>query len=289
MYSVWSDEIVFSQGAFRSTALGEIIDLGMVYAVDGLPQEFTDELIKASQVVDVPHTWRVRQVADVSEVGKSDLKLGREVLAVDVAELGANIICYLAKAEGEFRFVAAGAIRSKLNRNFESIRYPVVSRAVVHPELRGRGIGSMIVEHRLTAALTYFGERPNAIHFATESPQILAAADRFAAKNGQHYIKLGSESLEVVDGTHKVDDYLFVLPRYQKLLSDCAAELQSAEVMAHDFQHRFRLFLEQGIEGASGDALKQELLEVDEPTYSRHIDTLSEFFVVRDNIGASDH
>jgi len=288
MFGQWQHSLKVGQETFRCDVIeGELLDrseFNKVYALDGLPKVFLDDLVKASQVIDVPQTWRIKQLDSIDQVTNEILELGRQAIERDIKEFGTNIISYVAETDSEQVFVAAGAIRSKLNPEFENVQFPVVSRAVVHPNYRGQGIGSLIVIHRLSAALTYFDLPPKAIHFATESKKIISSVNRFEKSSGLKFIYIGDEQYSTNDGTHKETDYLCILPDYKKDLLSAAAHCGG------EYKKDFELFISEGVNAFSGDDLEMRFQEFVvsnqlDQTHPSYI-LLSEFFNVRQNIGA---
>ena len=246
-----------------------------IYAIDGLPARFERDLIAASQVCDVPHTWRVQQCESVDDVTPELLKRGKAALDADRKERNASIICYVGVTPAYVGFAAAGAIRNKLTKSYLNNAFPVISRAIVHPHFRGKRLGTMIVEHRAKLLIHgYFGVPPKAIHFGTESPKVLQSIKSVERDEGVKFVYIGDERYTTADGTHTVNDYLCFMPDYQKAL------LAACEPLPQ-FRDRLALFMSEGVSAVSGDALAAEFETLrgalDEPAQA----LLAEMFEVR--------
>jgi GNAT superfamily N-acetyltransferase len=260
---------------------------------------FRRDIVRAAQVCDVPHTWRVKQCAAESDVTQDVLDQGLAVLAKDERERGARIITFIATigpTGEEYEFLAAGAIRNKLTREYEDEAYPVISRAVVAPKYRGRGLGSLLVEHRLKAALRMFSKKPKAIHFATESEKMRHAFGKVAAEVGLSFVYIGDEQYETADGMHTVHDYLAYMPWYQEELRRLCEQLLSNSKLpgaVTEFWDALSLFMKEGVTSVSGAELERKLsalrssLKPDNAS-NRVVEALQEVLKIRAIIGARD-
>jgi hypothetical protein len=272
-----------------------------IFAVDGLPRRFEDDLVRSSQVCDVPHTWRVSECASELDVTEEVLARGRAVLRRDQTELNARIVTYVgfeAPDSSEPLFLAAGAIRNKLSRAFESSEFPVVSRAIVRPKFRGRGLGSFIVEHRMKAVLnSFFGIRPKAIHFGTESEKILHAVKKVEREENIGFVYIGDERYTATDGTHVVHDYLCFLPWFQEhLLEQCDVVSKGCDPgRSAVFRETLSVFMTRGVRHARGADLEECFREIRDQAAAgadartnQAIAAIEELFAVRREIGAED-
>ena len=86
-----SQTISIENSNFRVDLLDEVDNVGQVIAIHGLPDCLVPALARISQVVEVPHTWRVRQVPSVEEVTESDISLVANVLRHDQEVMGAHL------------------------------------------------------------------------------------------------------------------------------------------------------------------------------------------------------
>ncbi|MCB0352330.1 MAG: GNAT family N-acetyltransferase [Bdellovibrionales bacterium] len=278
----------FDGKEFRVESVGESylerVGFPEIIAVDGVPAQIADELVRSAQVCDVPHTWCVKRLSSIEEVTPEILARGKKVLEEDRDKFGSRIFCYVGIRGDEKVFLAAGAIRDKLTQSFYNPSFPVVSRAVVSPQFRGKGLGSLIVEHRMEATLRYFDVRPKAIHFATESPQILHSVRKFEKKHGFRFLYIGDERYSTEAGTFSVNDYLCPLPDYKESLFQELSQFQSE--LPVGFAERFECFLREGSNGVSGDALADEINSLCVKGVT--VPLLQEFFLVRKTIGARD-
>jgi hypothetical protein len=271
-----------------------------LFALDGLPSLFENDLVRASQVSDVPHTWRVKQCSSENEVTEEVLQNGLQALRKDFAELGTRVMTYLAPVGGgAFEFLAAGAIRDKLTRAYHNEQFPVVSRAIVAPKHRGKGLGTVIVEHRMKAVMRYFAKRPKAIHFGTESEKILHAVKKVEQDEGIKFVFIGVEQYASSDGTHEVHDFLAFLPWYRaSLLKDCERlGAASSDVNAFSaFGAQLTKFMEAGVSAVSGRELEASFRGAAGKLVSGKLTAeersslaaLEEVFVVKKMIGAMD-
>ncbi len=266
-----------------------------IYAVNALPPIFIDALVRAAQVCAVPHTWRVKEYQTEAEVPPDIVRQGRVVLEKDQTALGAHIITYMGEQNGEQIFLAAGAIRDHLTRDFHNPLFPVVSRAVVAPAWRGKGLGKMIVEHRFKAVLNYFGHMPNAIHFATENERILKAIKHVERDTELRFVHIGNETYAAADGVYSVSDYLCFLPEYQRVLLKACDVLAKPVPLTAEFKASLKLFMANGIEVIKGSTLEQQFYTVREAakklssadvTIQPALQTIAEFFTVKTKIGA---
>jgi len=304
-FGQWLTTLTFDDGNFRADQISEpyLSRSGFkeLYAVDGIPQRFVERLVTAAQVCDVPHTWRVHRCETEDQVTDEIRQAGSAALSKDIEVMGTHIISYLGRnPEGPYTFLAAGAIRNKLTSSFLNHEFPVVSRAIVAPAHREKGIGSLIVEHRMKIVLRgYFGTQPKAIHFGTESEKILHTVRRIEQEEGIRFVHIGDEQLTVSDGTHTVHDYLCFLPWYQQMVLKACDLLQAhpGELsLPHGFKEQLSRFMTEGITGASGDALEQALMQVaasldsaaPNSGASSALSLLQELFDVRNKIGARD-
>src|SRR5262249_38984335 len=122
VYGAWSEQLTLDGENFGADIMdavyAERAGFDKIYAVNGLPARYTDDLVRMAQVCDVPHSWRVKQCKHLDEVTPEILALGREELARDRADYHANVITYFgARAGGELIFLSAGAVRDKLSRD----------------------------------------------------------------------------------------------------------------------------------------------------------------------------
>jgi GNAT superfamily N-acetyltransferase len=270
-----------------------------IYAINEVPSQFEAALITASQVCDVPHTWRVKQCNTESEVTTEILALGKQILDKDRKELNAHIFAYLGQvnsSKNEFEFLAAGAIRNKLTKDYQNNEYPVVSRAIVSPTHRGKGIGSLIVEHRIKTCLNYFGVKPKAIHFGTESKKILHSIKNIEQELDLKFVYIGDEVYQATDGDHTVNDYLCFLPWFKQALLSACDELKSisnAPNTVNAFKSSLELFCNSGIEQVTGAQLAELFNQMSSSLAITNLPNksfalISEVFLVKSKIGAED-
>jgi GNAT superfamily N-acetyltransferase len=300
-YGLWPKKLVLGEKEFPvediEPSYVQRAGLQHIIAVNGLPDEYVIALVTAAQVCDIPHTWCVRRCSAESEVTADILDLGLRALAADREQMNAHIIAYLGLAQGEnsYRFLAAGAIRDKLTRDYRNEEFPVVSRAVVAPAYRGKGLGSLIVEHRMKAAFHYFKKRPKAIHFGTESEKILTSIKRIEREKNLRFVHIGNERYTSVGGTHTVTDYLCFLPWYQEELLNACDTLNRIVGTAQNsdaFRDKLRLFMTQGVSAVSGAELenlyRHSRGSSAEAEHNPSIALLDELFFVKHKIGAED-
>ena len=302
----WQEKIVIDGQTFRAELIDPSLagrsELGNICALDGLPSKFVADLVRSAQVVDMPHMWRAKEVSSIDKVTDEIFARGKKAIETDISELGANIITYLAEAGGEsdgYKFLAAGAIRDKLTRDFQSEEFPVVSRAVVKPDLRGRGLGSMILTHRLYATLKpYFSLAPKAIHMGTESEKILHILSNFEKDTELRYVHIGNEHLDSPDGVHLVRDYLCFLPAYQEeILNACDVLASKSDSVNLTLRDLFKQFMDKGVSVVLSAEIETEykrivsLLESEnslDDVAQKAIGLIDEFFLVKTKIGAED-
>ncbi|MCB0328167.1 MAG: GNAT family N-acetyltransferase [Bdellovibrionales bacterium] len=273
-----------------------------IIAVDGLPSVFEEALLRAAQVCDVPHTWCVKECKSEDEVTPEILATAKTVLHNDKKDYNARIITYLGipldASKDELLFLAAGAIRNKLTKEYENDEFPVVSRAVVAPAYRGKGLGSLIVEHRMLSALRYFTKPPKAIHFATESAPIFTAVKHAEKLLGSPFVHIGTEQYQTRVGLLQVMDFLCFLPQYRaSLLAACRTLDNFNTLKQPHLEVLFEQFMSRGVGSVSGKELEVALSQVskivgDSGTASSLLaDALSalyEVLTVREIIGAKD-
>jgi GNAT superfamily N-acetyltransferase len=271
-----------------------------ICAINGLPPQFENALIRASQVCDVPHTWRVKECRAENEVTNEILQDGKRALDEDRTARGSHIITYVGKNSGDYEFLAAGAIRDKLTTDYHNPEYPVVSRAIVAPAHRGKGLGSLIVEHRFKAVLRFFGARPKAIHFGTESEKILHAIKKVEQDEGLKYVHIGYETYTAFDGPHVIADYLCFMPWFQtELLAACdvLAEALDAHALLHEFKEKLNLFMTSGITQVTNKQLADLFQIISQTTGAiskqsaktrQALHLINEVSLIKDQIGAAD-
>lgn len=301
-YGLWPETFLIDGESYKA----ELVDpsyakkagFEKIYAVHGLPPRFEDPLIRASQVCDVPHTWRVKECKSEDEVRDEIMMAGRDALNRDRKELNSYIITYVGDLTGSgktYEFLAAGAIRDKLTRDYHNEEYPVVSRAIVAPKYRGKSLGSLIVEHRFKAVLHFFSKKPKAIHFGTESEKILHSVKKVEQEEGLKYVYIGNEEYAAFDGTHTVTDFLCFMPWFQEKLLKSCDELKSSTKLPdilQEFREKLALFMTSGIEKVSGSYLEELFHKVsssvdsNQKTNALHL--LEEVFIVKRKIGAAD-
>jgi|GEM_PF-6980371 len=304
-FGTWLTSLTFEDGQYRADRILDpyLLRSGFkeLYAIDGIPQYFIERLVTAAQVCDVPHTWRVHQCQSEDQVTDEIKELGYDALVQDIKVMGTHIISYFGKNPNEpYTFLAAGAIRNKLTSSFLNPEFPVVSRAIVAPAHREKGLGSLIVEHRMKIVLRgYFGTRPKAIHFGTESAKILHTVKRVEQEEGIKFVHIGDEQLTIFDGTHTVHDYLCFLPWYQEMILKACDLLEThpGEIsLPHGFKHQLSRFMTEGVTGASGDTLEYAVMQAAASLDSSALKSgassalvvLQELFEVRNKIGARD-
>ena len=303
LYGSWKEEISIDGESFRAdlvdASYAERAGLSKIYAIKGMPAKFEVPIIKASQVCDVPHTWRVKECGTEDEVTEKILALGREALETDIKLRRSHITTYVGIQDGpgdDYIFLAAGAIRDKLTSDYQNEEFPVVSRAIVAPAYRGKGLGSLIVEHRFKAVLKYFSKPPKAIHFGTESEKILHSIKKVEREENLKYVYIGNEEYETFDGVHVVKDYLCFMPWFQELLlkaCDTLKEISSSPNIVQEFRDKLLWFMTSGIEKVSGSELKKLFENVAESVnhsspYKDTLQNIAEIFMVKDKIGAMD-
>jgi GNAT superfamily N-acetyltransferase len=299
-YGEWSEELEIDGERYAADRIDQSFakraGVSGIYAINGAPLRFRREIVRSAQVCDVPHTWRVKQCATESEVTPDVIEQGLVVLANDEHQRGARIITFVAPSNQGYEFLSAGAIRNKLTREYQDDAYPVISRAVVAPKYRGKGLGSLLVEHRLKAAQRLFSKKPKAIHFATESDKMRHAFSKAAAEQGLTFVYIGDEQYETADGVHTVHDYLAYMPWYQaELLNFCEQLLGMAtsQSAVNEFRDALRLFMQHGVAMVSGSELAQRLatLKSSLPSNAQTIKALEAFhevLTIRGIIGAKD-
>lgn len=306
-YGLWKERIEIGGQLYHADLVDQHYSqragFSKIYALNGLPPQFAEDLIRASQICDVPHTWRVKECQSENEVTEDILKQGKEVLDRDMKELHAHVITYLGNRESQsntYEFLAAGAIRDKLTRDYQNEQYPVVSRAVVAPTHRGKSLGSLIVEHRMKAVLHYFCKKPKAIHFATDSKKILHSVKKVEQEEGLEFVYIGDERYQAADGTHTVHDFLCFLPWFrEKLLEACGClqDYTNSRPILEEFKDKLDLFTKKGLEGISGahlEALFEKAVnsldtqsEIQEDARNAR-QLIEEVFLVKRKIGAGD-
>lgn len=305
-YGSWRESLTIGGETFRADLVDDAYagkaGVARILAVNGLPALFEGDLVRASQVCDVPHTWRIKEFRSEEEVTPEVLEQGKAALHRDRRELNAHIITYLGDREGngDLEFLAAGAVRNKLTRDFESAEFPVVSRAIVAPRHRGKGLGSLIVEHRMKIILAeFFGIRPKAIHFGTESKKILHSVKKVEQAIGANFVYIGDEKYTASDGTHTVHDFLCFLPWYRRSLAEACDALERVSgtpAAVAEFRRLLMLFAERGIEGTLGAALEESFhaarkslsVGADSENAADALRRLEEVFFIKRKIGASD-
>ena len=303
-YGSWRESLEIDGVRYRADLIerqyADGAGFSSIYAIDGLPPRFETAALTAAQVCEVPHTWRVQECKGIADVTQELLQQAKQKLDADRASYNACVVCYVGArgdSAAELVFVAASAVRNKLTRDYLNDRFPVISRAIVHPEYRGKRLGSMLVEHQAKILLRgYFGCVPSGIHFGTESERFLSSARNVEREEKIKFVYIGDEQYETADGVHTVHDFLCFLETYQASLSAaCDAILMgSADPQpVVQFKRQLRQFMASGIEQVSGDALedlfRQIIPALDEQESTRAAqEQLEELFVVKSKIGATD-
>ena len=265
---------------FETTALGAVEGVGQVTAIHGLPESLIGDLARISQVVDVPHTWRVKQAASVDEVTDDTISEAIRVINADQSDLGAHIFCYVRQIDGDPELVAAGAIRNKLTKSVRLDEFPVCSRALVAPELRGRGLGRAIIRHRIDVARNFFGVSAKAVYFGSRSEKVVDVWSNFAAEINWTFFHLGEGRLEGADGVHVMQEYFLLNPNYEDKL------LQEASLISSTLAEGLASYFLGGASEVSADNLASEVSNAQ--IAGQQLDALVEFFEVREIIGAKD-
>ena len=301
-YGTWGETITIDALEFKADLIegsyAERAGFDKIFAIKGLPDKFENDLIRAAQVCDVPHTWRVRELSSEDEVTSEMLSLGKQALDRDRKELNAHIFTYLGfnARSSTYTFLAAGAIRDKLTRTYQNEEFPVVSRAIVAPKYRGKGLGNLIVDHRMKAVLHYFSMRPKAIHFGTDSKKILRAIQKVEKEEKISFVYIGDEQYTASDGIHTVNDYLCYLPWYREELlraCDTLSHLTTDKESVQKFRSALELFTLQGVKGVLGATL-EELFKKVSSTVVKNTESegalklLEEVFFIKEKIGAED-
>jgi GNAT superfamily N-acetyltransferase len=286
-YGKWKEKLTFD---------GELCSADLI---EDSYAKLIDSVVRAAQVSDTPHTWRVKECSSESEVTPQMLEKGREVLARDQEVMHAHIVTYVGDPDGSgrsYRFLGAGAIRDKLTRDYQNDAYPVISRAVVAPSERGKGIGSLLVEHRMKAVLHRAGAKPKAIHFGTESQRIVHSAQNVERDEGIKYVYIGDEQYTSTDGTHTVHDYLCFLPWFQnELLAACDRLKQNSKTPAlvDELKQNLAGFMQNGVKAVLGAKLRKSFETaaasiVATAKTAADLAMIQEIFVVKAKIGAED-
>ncbi len=270
-------EIEIDSQTFTSDELGLIEGVGEVIAIHGLPESLTTELATMAQVVDVPHTWRIKQADSVDEVDEETIAEAIKVIRDDELHLGANIFCYVFQTEVGLELVAAGALRNKLNMDVQLNDFPVSSRAIVAPHLRGRGLGKAIIRHRIDLARDWFGVPAKAIYFGSRAEKVVDVWTKYGFKIGWKMFHLGEGRIESGDGVHVMQEYFLLNPDYERKL------LSEAESLGNSFVESLEMYFKNGAREISADNLADEVSQAGES-----LPSLTEFFSVRSIIGAKD-
>jgi GNAT superfamily N-acetyltransferase len=302
-YGEWQHELVIDGEKYRADEIERhhAVRAGVarIFAIFGTPPRFRREIVRAAQVCEVPHTWRVKECTSESEVTPQLIEQGLSVLSNDEQQRGVRIVTYVAQSSlnaSEYEFLGAGAVRNKLTRDYENDAFPVISRAVVAPAHRGKGLGSLLVEHRLKAVQRIFSTISKAIHFGTESDKMLHAFRKAARELNLTFVYIGDEQYEATDGVHTVHDYLAYLPWYQEVLltaCDALGALSTDAQRAEDFKRRLALYMLEGVERSSGNELERsfEALKstlTPSPRCNAAIESVQELFTIRNIIGVQD-
>lgn len=303
-YGRWSESLTIGDIQFRADRIDEGVakraGFAVMFALRGLPISFEDNLVRAAQVCDVPHTWRVKECQSEGDVTAELLAAGKDVLARDRLSLGSSVVTYVGSTSehhNSFEFVAAGAIRNRLTKDFENDQFPVVSRAIVAPKFRGKGIGTLIVEHRTKAVIRGFFTKPaKAIHFGTESEKVLSSIKKVERDERVRFVYIGDEQYRTEDGLNTVHDYLCFLPWYQKLLLETCDRLVNVsenQGSVRQFRTKLDAFMREGVRAVTGTDLQDSFKVVKssvsaENEIMQSLSALDEVFTVRKKIGAED-
>jgi len=299
-YGKWAEQLTFDGEVFGA----DIVDaqyarcagFDKIYAVNGLPQNYTDDLMRMAQVSDVPHSWRVKECKSLDEVTPEILALGREELARDRADYHANVITYFGeKAGNRLTFLAAGAVRDKLSRDFENKAFPVFSRIIVAPVQRNKGLGGLAVDHLIKILLNnYYGVKPKAIHFGTESEKILHSVEKTEREEDIKFVYIGDEILSTRDGDHTMHDFLCFTPWFQQEITAACGSLESHanSALLDRFKRDLVRFMQYGVKAVSGDNLEKLFNDLRNSAKATApadaLASLADVFTVRNKIGARD-
>jgi len=297
LYGNWEEELSIEGELFRADRIedkrAQRAGFHTIFAIDGLPSSLENHLVRAAQACDVPHTWCVKEHDSEDAVSDETIQLGRKVLREDQERYNAHVFTYVginADDSEEYHFLAAGAVRNKLTPTYENNAFPVVSRAVVAPAHRGKGLGTVIVQHRMMAVLSYFSAHPKAIHFATESPQIFSAIHSVEPLLGAPFVHIGNEQYETKVGLQVVQDFLCFLPEYQNALLNAVQQLAViSDTPLGELKKALTDFMQRGVETVTGKKLETLIAEAtDGHAPSTSVSLLQEVIDVRNTIGARD-
>ena len=86
-YGTWKHSLQIGEETLRADRIDQKratrAGFDAIYAVDGLPKIFEDNLVRGAQVCEVPHTWCVKRCDSEDEVTTEILELGRQILRDD--------------------------------------------------------------------------------------------------------------------------------------------------------------------------------------------------------------
>ncbi len=120
---------------------------------------------------------------------------------------------YLEEA-GERHLFAAGAVASRLKRDFPHPGFCVLGRCYIMPQFRGRGLYRSLLRYRLDHCRERFGGELRAIHIGSTDERIARVIRNHRIAGWPAFTHLGHEELTVANEVREVDAYLLMLPEY---------------------------------------------------------------------------
>jgi GNAT superfamily N-acetyltransferase len=130
------------------------------------------------------------------------------------------------RSDGTFEVVGIAAVSDQIRHGFQHAGFPVIARAFLLREHRGKGLYPYMVQHRLDFCESRWGDELRAVHLGSADPAVWATVS-----NNAHlslpFLYIGDEDLEVVGSHHEVRDFLAFAPPYLARVRQALANLAS--------------------------------------------------------------
>ena len=131
-----------------------------------------------------------------------------------------EIFFFYLEEGGSRQLIAAGAVASKLARDFPHEGFSVLGRCYILPEFRGRGLYRSLLRYRLEFCRDDGGEELKAIHIGSTDPRIARVLRDHRIPDWPRFVHLGHEALTVAREVRRVEAYLLLLPAYARRLRE---------------------------------------------------------------------
>ena len=171
---------------------------------------------------DCGHSWRTSlRLAPT----RDDIHRATQVLDREHRARPTTVWAYVADRQDGSETIAVATLSDRVRPDFPHEGFPVLARAYVRPEARGRGLYPHLVRHRLARCQARWGRRLQAVHIGAADRPVDLTVNRKDLP--LRFVHVGDESLQVNERAWTVRDYVAFTPAFIEALPPGPAELHA--------------------------------------------------------------